>query len=374
MKNKLIVLLCIVVFITSMLTACDIMHTNNDNDMTIIKDATSETTEDAIQQIKDPTISTEVETVPEEQIPTNFQITLSFAGDCTLSNVTDEDTSLGFKAYTEKYEPSYFLEKVKPIFEEDDFTIVNLECVLSDNKLHKRDKGNGVAFWFKGSTSYAEILSCGSIEGVSLANNHTFDYGSAGYEETKQAVTNVGLQYGHEADVMYFEKNGFTIAVICHGLWYESEADNIIKLINTAEEQSDYQIVFYHGGTEALHKPEDWKIRASRKLVDNGADLVIGNHPHVLQPIETYNGAQIVYSLGNFCYGGHLQPRNRTMIYQISLTVNFDTLEIENSTQHIIPCYIYTAKYNNYQPTPIIIPEEIERVIKFLNWEIELPY
>ena len=317
-----------------------------------------------------------IETEPtiQETMPKDFKITLSFAGDCTLSNVNENATWHGFESFAEQNEPSYFLEKVKHVFEADDFTIVNLESVLSDRDLPKRDKGEGKAFWFKSKTSNVNILKEGSVEGVSLANNHTFDYGEAGHEDTKEAVLNAGLKYGHDANIMYFGKDGFTIAVICHGLWYESQANPIVDLLKEVCEYSDYQIVFFHGGTEGLHYPEDWKIKACHKLIDNGADLVIGNHPHVLQPIETYNGAQIVYSLGNFCYGGHLKPQNRTMIYQMFLTINYETLQVEKSEQNIIPCYIYTTEYNNYQPAPISDANEIDRVLKFLNWELELPY
>ena len=332
-------------------------------------DATNPVTE-PIETIEPPTDETTIQTEPE---PTSFQIKLSFAGDCTLSNVV-EGSDGGFMSYSQEYDPSYFLEKVKPIFEQDDFTVVNLECVLSDQSLEKRDKGDGVAFWFKGPTRHAEILTSGSVEGVSLANNHTFDYGNSGYQDTKDAVVNAGLQYGLESDIMYFEKNGFVIAVICNGLWYEEQANDIVQLIKIAEEKSDYQIVFYHGGTEKEHAPESWRIRASRKLVDNGADLVIGNHPHVLQPIETYNNIQIIYSLGNFCYGGHSQPQNRTMIYQVVLTIDCDLLQVVASEQNIIPCYVYTSEYNNYQPAPIENDEEIDRVLRFLDGDLELPY
>jgi poly-gamma-glutamate synthesis protein (capsule biosynthesis protein) len=332
----------------------------------------SEPTEPTVPDATEPTIPEQTE--PEVTEPSSFDITLSFAGDFTLSNISESSTWHGFESFVTKYGHDYFLEKVRPIFEADDFTIVNLECVLTDRDLPKRDKGEGTAFWFKSQASNVNIMSGSSVEGVSLSNNHSHDYGEDGHSDTKQAVLGAGLQYGTASNIMYFEKNGFTVAVICHGLWYESQANEIARLIKIAEEKSNYQVVFYHGGTEKLHAPEEWRVRASRKLVDKGADLVIGNHPHVLQPIETYNGTQIVYSLGNFCYGGHLQPRNRTMIYQMKLTINTETLELETSQQNIIPCYVYTTKYNNYQPTPIENEEEIERVLKFLNWELELPY
>lgn len=385
-KHILAMLYCIILSFS--LFACKVNiandeepHPTNNEIATTEKLETTEPTEDTTisETNQDETTTTTppeaTETEPTEPPkPTSFDIVLSFAGDCTLSDVTSSPQWHGFEQFWNQNKPSYFLEKVKPIFEEDDFTIVNLECVLSDQALSKRDKGEGTAFWFKSGTNKTELLTAGSVEGVSLANNHTFDYGNAGFEDTKQALISANLRYGYNNDVMYFEKNGFVIAVICHGLWYESQANEIITILNTVKENSDYQIVFWHGGTEKLHAPEEWKVRASHKLIDNGADLVIGNHPHVLQPIEEYHGAQIVYSLGNFCYGGHLQPRNRTMIYQMRLTINCESLEIETSEQNIIPCYIYTTQYNNYQPTPIEDQEEIDRVMKFLNGELELPY
>lgn len=383
MRNGYVKFITIIVFIIFVFCACTPYKniemqnpTSSTTETTNPSEPTSQETQQTIPKETKPEGTCPTETTPTITAPikTNFQITLSFAGDCTLSNVNSESKWHGFESFAEKYEPSYFLEKVKPIFESDDFTIVNLESVLSDRDLPKRDKGDGVAFWFKSNTKNVNIFTEGSVEGVSLANNHTFDYGDDGHEDTKKAVIDAGLNWGHDENLMYFEKEGFRIAIICHGLWYESQANPIVNLLKIAEENSDYQIVFFHGGTEGMHTPEEWKIRATHKLIDNGADLVIGNHPHVLQPIETYNGAQIVYSLGNFCYGGHLKPRNRTMIYQMILTINYETLQVEKSEQNIIPCYIYTTEYNNYQPAPISDANEIDRVLKFLNWELELPY
>ena len=100
--------------------------------------------------------------------------------------------------------------------------------------------------------------------------------------------------------------------------------------------------------------------------------MVIGNHPHVLQPREIYNGVEIIYSLGNFCYGGNKAPENRTIIYQMKLTVGEEN-EIISPQSNIIPCYVYTAERNNYQPTPIENQEEIEKVLSFINGEVSSP-
>ena len=303
-----------------------------------------------------------------------YTIKLSFTGDMILTADRYNTRSDNFHYYTRNYPKEYFLDKVRYIFEEDDFTTVNLECVLSDRNLTARDKGSGRAFWFKAPTENLEILTCSSIEGVSIANNHTEDYGNQGYLDTVETVENAGLFYGMEDEIIYYEKNGFRIAVICSGLWGEWQANEIVDYLETAKENSDYQIVFYHGGTEGVYEPEQWRIRASRKLVDNGADLVIGNHPHVLQPREVYNGVEIIYSMGNFCYGGHSQPKNRTMIYQMELTVDPMKNEVTNEESTIIPCYVYTGGgNNNFQPAVIEDEEVKQRVLDFMDGNRSTP-
>lgn len=309
-------------------------------------------------------------TIPPE--PETFDVTISFTGDNMLASYKNQTTAGSFNEYAEQREPTYFLEKVRPIFEADDFTIVNLENVFTDRKLQAVSKNHDPAYWYCSKTSNVNILTSSSVEGVSIANNHTFDYGQQGYNDTVQTLNDANLPYGFNEHIMYFEKNGFTIAVICHGLWGEWQADDIIKYINKAEMESDYQIVFYHGGKEKVHEPDKWRVRASRKLVDAGADLVIGNHPHVLQPREFYNGAEILYSMGNFCYGGSRAPENRTIIYQMMLTVG-ENNQIVSAISSIIPCYVYTAERNNYQPAPIENQEEIDKVLAFMYGEAESP-
>lgn len=313
------------------------------------------------------TLTQEDLTIPE------VTIKMSFTGDMMLAADKNNTRSDNFNTYADKYPAEYFLDKVRDIFENDDFTTVNLECVLSDQNLASVNKGSGRAFWFKGKTANIDILTCSSVEGVSLANNHTNDYGTTGYQDTVATVEQAGLEYGIEEKIIYYEKEGFRIAVVCSGLWRESQADEVIGYLKEAEANSDYQIVFYHGGTEGVYQPEEWRIRTSRKLVDAGADLVIGNHPHVLQPREVYNGVEIIYSMGNFCYGGHSQPRNRTMIYQMELTVNQKSKRILTQESTIIPCYVYTSTYNNFQPAVIEDAEKAQKVLDFMDGKISSP-
>ena len=301
-----------------------------------------------------------------------FKIKLSFAGDTMLASYKDQTTPGSFNEYANNKEPSYFLSKVSNIFKEDDFTILNLENVLTDQQLEEVNKNSEPAYWYKSKTDNIKILTTSSIEGLSVSNNHTNDYGPIGKQDTINTIVNSNIQYGDYNKIMYFEKNNYKIAVICKGLWIESQTNEIIKIIKEAEQNSDYQIVFFHGGQEKIHHPEEWKVNATRKLIDNGADLVIGSHPHVIQPREIYKGKEIIYSLGNFCYGGNRNPENRTIIYEMNLTIdNNNTLVNENS--EIIPCYVYTTKTNNYQPAPIEDETIKNKVLNFMDWKEDTP-
>ena len=300
-----------------------------------------------------------------------FTIDISVAGDCMLATYKGQTYQGSFSDYAAKQPPAYFLEKVQDVFADDDFTIVNLENVLTDRPLKEAEKSSTPAYWYKGPASNTSILTSGSVEAVSLSNNHTGDYGAAGLSDTMAAVNAAGLPYGTNSQTIYLEKNGFTIAVICNGLWNEGQASQIVARLQEAANYSDYQIVYYHGGTERIHAPEDWKVRASRRLVDAGAGLIIGSHPHVLQPAEIYNGVNIVYSLGNFCYGGNRAPENRTIIYKMVLTIKDGAVIKEEPS--VIPCYVYTGSANNWQPAVITDEAVKQRVLDFMAWKRDTP-
>lgn len=304
----------------------------------------------------------------------SFTIDISIVGDCLLATDDGKDSSTSFSWYAKNKSPDYFFNKVSHIFQNDDFTIANLENVLTDRPLKKRDKGEG-AFHFKGPSSNTQILNKGYIDIVSVTNNHTYDYGYDGYVDTIKALSNAGIRWASEDKTIYLNKNGYKIAFIPASLYDSSQTKRIIERIKAASTKSDYQIVYFHGGKEAIYKPETWKVNACHQLVDAGADLVIGNHPHRLQPLEIYKGVNIIYSLGNFCFGGNNHmTSNRTIIYKTILKIENGKLKQEET--RLIPCYIQdNSKYqNNWQPD--IIKNEAERqlVIDFLFGKATLPH
>lgn len=114
--------------------------------------------------------STKNEKTTNNNINTTYNIKLSFTGDIMLASYKDQTTPGSFNEYANNKEPSYFLDKVNNIFKEDDFTIVNLENVLTDQPLTEINKNTEPAYWYKSKTDNINILTSSSIEGVSISN------------------------------------------------------------------------------------------------------------------------------------------------------------------------------------------------------------
>ena len=142
----------------------------------------------------------------------DVSITLTFAGDCTLGSeeyLRERDGS--FDSYIKKYGTEYPLQKVKDIFLKDDWTVVNLECVLADSAEGENKKQT---YRFRGPSSFTDILTSSGVEMVNLSNNHTDDYGKAGMQSTKDIVSAAGLAYCQNEDVYILEKNGIRIGIM----------------------------------------------------------------------------------------------------------------------------------------------------------------
>ena len=302
---------------------------------------------------------------------TDFELKMNFVGDCCMASNL-QDTSYGSLLwYEQNYPTTYFFDNVRSVFEQDDITIANCENVFSDKDTDLRDKGGDIVhYWFKAPTRFAKVFADNSIEAVTIKNNHTYDYGPEALEDTKKALDEAGTLWGYDDTPFYFEKNGFRICVLCVTFYVYDEVNDVIPWLEKAEQESDFQIVYFHGGTEHVTQPEDWKIQACHLLVDKGADLVIGSHPHILQKRENYNGVDIVYSLGNFCFGGNSYPTpNSTIIYGYDLKIHRDgdTFTVTDKEESMTPCYVYTGGVNNWQPAISEDEGFKERIIEYMN-------
>ena len=294
-------------------------------------------------------------------------LTLSVVGDCTLGTdeTFDYDTSLN--AYYENYGADYFLQNVKDIFSTDDLTIANFEGTLTDS-----DEREAKTFAFKAPASYASILTGGSVEAVNTANNHSHDYGEQSFDDTLAALDDAGIVHFGYDETAVMDVKGIKVGLVgIYELYDHLEREQQLK-DNIAKVKADGAqliVVIFHWGNETETVPDSNQTTLGRIAIDEGADLVCGHHPHVLQGIETYKGRNIVYSLGNFCFGGNSSPSDMdTMIYQQTFTIDADGVKKDNVT-NIIPCSISSAAYdgyNNYQPTPAE-GDEATRILGKIN-------
>ncbi len=302
-----------------------------------------------------------------EEMSDTVTITISAAGDVTLGTHQEQDYWYSFRqAYDQAENESYFFANVYDIFSTDDMTLVNLEGPLT----LAEEAREGQVYSIKGDPGYVNILTAGSVEAVSMGNNHTLDYQQQGREDTIRAVEEAGIIYACEKTVGIYEVKGINIGMISvnevsQGYLVE---DTIQKGIAELREQgADLILVSCHWGMEREYYPEDYQKILGEKCIDWGADLVIGHHPHVLQGIDEYKGKFIIYSLGNFCFGANRNPPDKdSMIFQQTFTF-IDGEKQDDQEIRVIPCSVSSVpERNNFQPTPAV-GEEKTRIISRIN-------
>ncbi|MDP4161321.1 MAG: CapA family protein [Bacillota bacterium] len=284
-------------------------------------------------------------------------IVISAIGDVTLGQDERFPYAGSFNQYYNEHGTGYFFERVKKILSEDDLTIANLEGTLTEEK-GKPDKSfqGNQAFFFRGRPTYATILNEGSIEAVNLANNHSMDYLDKGFKDTEAALDNSGIiNFGYTKTAI-FGINGINIGLIgVNTLGKIEEGVNLINLkfdlankLQLLKEKTSLIIVSIHWGTENTSTLTLEQCELGRFAVDQGADLVLGHHPHIIQPCETYKGKYIVYSLGNFVFGGNSNPKQKnTEIFRQKYCFKNGKL-VEVDSPLIIPCRLSSS----FKPEP----------------------
>ena len=288
-------------------------------------------------------------------------ITISSMGDCTLGTDESFDQSTSFNAYYNEYGADYFFKNVRSILEADDLSVVNFEGTLTE-ETSRADK----TFAFKGPAKYTDILTGSSVEAANIANNHSKDYGTKSQEDTIENLSNAGIAtFGYE-NVVVVDVKGIKVGLT--GIYelaeHEQKATQIKENIQALKDAgAQIIIVNFHWGIEKEYTPNATQKKLAHLAIDEGADLVIGHHPHVLEGIEKYNGKYIAYSLGNFCFGGNKNPSDKdTMIFQQTFTIDTDGKDTDDDNINIIPCSLSSSSNkNDYCPT-LLEGDEAERV------------
>jgi len=294
----------------------------------------------------DSDVAPPVSTMPTPE-PTPQYFELSFVGDCTLaSTVYNKKLGVSYESVVgTNY--AYPFEKTVQYFKDDDFTFANLECSLTTST--SSDTKN---FCFRADPAYAQILSMGSVEFVTLGNNHVMDYGEQGYTDTKAALDAVGISYtGRGEGSIYKTASGLKIGVYAVSFGKTAQIKEGVAALKAAG--AEFVIAAIHWGDEGSYDVNELQKEQGHAAIDAGADIVIGSHPHTLQPCEEYNGKYIYYSLGNWSFGGNTAPRDRdTIILKLTVKRDIDgTISIDNC-EHIPCACTGVTGGNNYQPVP----------------------
>lgn len=304
-----------------------------------------ETVIEYVENQEDIIYDNQEETIKEKKIT---KVVINAAGDCTIGYDTNFGYSNSFNEVLSKNNYAYFFSNMQELFAKDDLTVVNLEGTFTEHNV-KVPK----AFNFKGPKDYVNVLTSGDIEVVNIANNHIRDYGEIGYKDTVNTLNEAGVDYFGFDKYHIYEKDGIKIGFA--GI-YSIENMNCTTDIDKAiayfkENDVNTIILSFHWGIERSYKQSNLQKKVAHYAIDNGADLILGHHPHVLQGIEVYNGKYIVYSLGNFSFGGNKNPPDKdTMVFNITFTYEDETMT--DTDVVIYPASVSSvANKNDYKPT-----------------------
>lgn len=214
-----------------------------------------------------------------------------------------------------------------------DIALVNQEFAFTNRGTKAADK----QYTFRTAPEYVQIFKDMGIDIVSLANNHSMDYGIVGLTDSFDTLNAAGIRYigagnniTEAREIKYMEVKNKKIAFLGAsrvipvpdwnayknkpGMLTTYDPAMLIEDIKTAKAQSDFVVVYVHWGKEGKEYPEDYQRSMAKQYIDAGADLVVGSHPHVLQGMEYYNGKPIIYSLGNFMFYSNI---NRTALLKV---------------------------------------------------------
>lgn len=303
------------------------------------------------------------------KIPNNTDAIKSFtitaAGDCTIGYDTNFSYGNRFdKVFLDNDKDyGYFFRNVKGIFENDDLTYVNLEGTFTNETIKVEKKFN-----FKSTPDFVNVLKEGNVDIVGVANNHSYDYGQKGFDETIDTLNQNKVDYFGYDKYLIEEINGIKIGffglIDIASVKYK-DIDKAIKYFK--ENNCDLIIAAMHWGIEGDYEQSNVQSKEGHYLIDQGVDLVIGTHPHVIQGIEKYNDRYIIYSLGNFVFGGNQNPKDKdTFIFQQTFTFVNDELLLDDNIK-VIPTSVSSIKNrNNYQPT-IASGSSKEKIINKIN-------
>lgn len=236
-------------------------------------------------------------------------VAILFGGDVMLARYVEETAETkGIDA---------IFENLTPLFNSYDYVLANFEAPVP--KDHQETPRGSLRFSVK--EELVTALGGVGITHLGLANNHTFDHGESGLINTREVITRAGMTpFGDPREVtseqvafIPYGKEGLRrLALVPIHATVAIDVHEAAKTLREAEQRSDTQVVFIHWGEEYRPEASDAQRELAHALIDNGADLIVGHHPHVMESIEEYEGTYIVYSLGNLIFDQYFDSEVET--------------------------------------------------------------
>lgn len=313
----------------------------------------------------------------EDDLEEDQEISMVFTGDIYLSKYVTS-------AYDKEGIGGILSKELHEELSSADITMVNQEFPFSNRGSAAKDK----QYTFRLSPTYIKSFLDMGIDIVTLANNHTLDFGVDALldslttlKDNNIAYVGAGEDITHARETKYMDVKGKNIAFLAAsrvipvttwnatssspGLFTTYDPTGLIEEIKGAKDKSDFIVVYVHWGIERNNRPEEYQRTLAKQYIDAGADLVIGSHPHVLQGIEYYNGKPIIYSLGNFIFNNNI---DKTALLKVVIT------EDNEVKLFLLPCKATNAKtyfidkslYHNFYT----YMEEISYGVTFKDGEV----
>jgi len=251
----------------------------------------------------------------------------------------------------------YIFQHVRGLLNEADIAFGNLEAVLSKKNLNEKDVDSAS---LRAMPESADGLTYAGFNVLSLANNHIMEHGKEALLDTMNILRKNGIKYVGPEDVV-LSIRGTKVVFLAYclldepGTCCKAESSEIIENVKRVKSKADIVIVSLHWGDEFIHKPSRYQVKLAHEIIDSGANIILGHHPHVLQGVEMYNGGLIAYSLGNFVFDMWQEKMRESVILKCLISDSVIRREL-------IPVSIN----ENFQPQ-VLRGEEATKVLLKLN-------
>lgn len=306
---------------------------------------------------------TQESTVPDTDVPSpDTSFVLTFLGECSPGSPLGTSSFGSLNALTNEQGTGYYFSQLYSMLSTDDLTVAANSCIFTDNNAPSN------LIECVAPASSANIYKAGSVDFLSLAAPILNEYSDSSLADTKSALDSAAISYADDGQITYFENAGIQIAIVSLQLTRNLNTANDVSLIQTAKAAAEYVIVYFWGGDNDSHVPEEWLTATLRSFADAGASLIVGCGNGVLRPLEKYYDTTIAYSLGTMIDGASMYHENATALLQLKITKD----EAGNLTEFIqlLPCYVYNEVW---QPCLVSDPADAQTITAFLYGEAESP-